>query len=201
MKEIVFYGRGGHGAVMASELTAIAAYKAGMQSQAFPFFGGERRGAPVKAFARIDTQPIRVHSQIYEPDIIVILDAELLKVARESVSSIALKAGGSIVINLPGRDAAEKYAAGLNANIGGLAFVDATSIARELGLVVAGWPVINTAMLGAMAKATGVIGLENMANAIEEYWPKPLADKNIEAARKGYEMCTALQRSGAEGGF
>ena len=194
MKEIVFYGRGGHGAVMASELAAIAAYNAGMQSQAFPFFGGERRGAPVRSFMRMDSEPIMLHSQIYHPDIIVILDAELLRIAQEGVAASTLKPGGSIVMNLPSREEAEKYAADLKLKESekGLSYVDATSIARELSLVVAAWPVINTAMLGAFVKATGIVSLDNLLKAIEGYWPKALAEKNVEAAKAGYERCVVL---------
>ncbi len=201
MKEIVFYGRGGHGAVMASELAAIAAYRSGMQSQTFPFFGGERRGAPVRAFTRIDSSPIRLHSQIYSPDIVVILDAELLKIAKDGVSSIQLKPEGSVVLNVQSKEAAEKYATDLLSNGAKLAFVDATSIARGLNLVVAGWPVINTAMLGALVKATGVVKLEDLLAAIEEYWPKDLADRNAEAVKKGYEMCAVIGGTEAKGGL
>ncbi len=186
---------------MASELTAIASYNGGMQSQAFPFFGGERRGAPVKAFARIDTRPIKVHSQIYNPDILVILDAELLRIEKRGVSSTELKEGGSIVMNLPSVEEAGKYAAGLSSSGAKLFYVDATGIARRLGLVVAGWPVINTAMLGALVRATGIVKLEDMLKAISGYWEKPLADRNIEAAKTGYDKCLIFSGARGAGGL
>ena len=77
MKEIVFYARGGQGAVTAAAVLVTALSKEGKYAQAFPFFGGERRGAPVKAFLRIDDKPITTRSQIYKPDCIVVLDSKL----------------------------------------------------------------------------------------------------------------------------
>ena len=74
MKEIRFHGRGGQGAVTAAELLAVSVGYSGKYSQAFPFFGVERRGAPVMSFCRLDEKPIRIHQQVYEPDVIVVLD-------------------------------------------------------------------------------------------------------------------------------
>jgi len=186
MKEIVFYGRGGHGAVMASELTAIAAYNSGMNSQAFPFFGRERRGAPVKAFARIDSKPILLHSQIYNPDIIVVLDAELLHIAANEISVQGLSKDGAIVINEKDENAAREAVKSINAKSTNVFYIDATSIAISLDLVVAGWPVINTVMLGALASATSIFSFSNLEKAIEGYWQAPIAKKNIDAARRGF---------------
>lgn len=192
MIEIVFHGRGGHGAVMASELAAIAAYDSGMQSQSFPFFGGERRGAPVKSFTRIDSKPIMLHSQIYNPDIVVILDAELLRIAMENINANSIKEGGSLIMNVPNEESAKKYIEELGISNTKVAYVDATSIASDLGLIVAGWPTINTTMLGALSKATDVIKLDGLVTAINGYWPKALADKNVAAAKKGYDSCKIL---------
>ncbi len=82
MIEIRFHGRGGQGAVTSAELLALAAIGEGKYAQAFPSFGPERRGAPVVAFCRIDEERIRIRANIYEPDIVVVLDASLLKIVN-----------------------------------------------------------------------------------------------------------------------
>ncbi|MEM0106688.1 MAG: 2-oxoacid:acceptor oxidoreductase family protein [Candidatus Micrarchaeaceae archaeon] len=186
MKEIVFYGRGGHGAVMASEIAAIAAYNSGANSQAFPFFGGERRGAPVKAFLRIDSNPIMLHSQIYTPDIIVVLDAELLHVAINEISLQGLNENGTILINGKNEDVARVAINEIKAKNIKAFYIDAISIAVSLELVVAGWPVINTVMLGALANSASVFSFDALEKAINEYWPQPLAEKNVEASKEGF---------------
>ncbi len=192
MREIVFYGRGGHGAVMASELAAIAAYNNKMYSQAFPFFGGERRGAPVKAFARIDEKPILLHSQIYNPDIIVVLDSELMHIAASEISINGLESNGYIIINEKGSHDADDAVKKLGAQTANVYYIDATSIAVRLGLVVAGWPVINTIMLGALAKATNIFSMDDLGKAILGYWPEELAKKNVDAAMQGYQNVKKL---------
>ena len=97
MYEIRFHGRGGQGGRMAAEAYALAAFLEGSYAVSFPFFGAERRGAPVRAFARISTEPILVRSQIYNPDYVLVLDESLLEVANVTEG---LKKDGIIVINL-----------------------------------------------------------------------------------------------------
>src|SRR4030066_755338 len=82
MIEIRFHGRGGQGAVTSAEILALAAIGEGRYAQAFPSFGPERRGAPVVAFCRISDQPIKIRANIYEPDLVVVLDASLLKIVN-----------------------------------------------------------------------------------------------------------------------
>ncbi|MGC8676503.1 MAG: 2-oxoacid:acceptor oxidoreductase family protein [Candidatus Micrarchaeia archaeon] len=192
MIEIVFQGRGGHGAVMAAEVTAIAAYNAGMHSQAFPFFGGERRGAPVRSFVRIDNLPILLHSQIYKPDILVVLDSELLHIARNEVPASNIKSNGLLLVNEDNEEDAKKDTSALGINGAKIAFVNATKIATDLNLVVAGWPVINTAMLGALVKASGIVPFENLQAAIRQYWPGEIGEKNVNAASQGYALAKFL---------
>ncbi|MDP6459466.1 MAG: 2-oxoacid:acceptor oxidoreductase family protein, partial [Candidatus Hydrothermarchaeota archaeon] len=96
MREIRFHGRGGQGVVTAADILAIAAFKNGKYCQAFPVFGTERRGAPVAAFARIDDRFIRIRSQIYEPDYVVVQDASLLDVVNVADG---LSKEGVMVIN------------------------------------------------------------------------------------------------------
>ncbi len=139
MIEIRFQGRGGQGAVIASEILATALYNEGKHVQAFPTFGVERRGAPVAAFLRIDSKPIRLRCQVEEPDHVVILDPTLIPVI--DVTS-GLKPGGWIIVNckhlpeLPGLDK--------NCRI---APVDAAIIAVGHGLGARTNPIVNTAIL------------------------------------------------------
>lgn len=175
MLEIRFHGRGGQGAVTAARLLAEAAFLEGKHAQAFPFFGAERRGAPVLAFARIDDKQIRVRTQIYEPDYVVVLDP-LLPEAVDVASGI--KQGGIIVLN------SKKSMQFPHAKT---AFVDATSIA----MATLGAQITNTAMLGAFAKATGLVTLESLIEVIKRYFSSKLAKKNISAIKAAYEQTRA----------
>jgi len=178
LKEIRIHGRGGQGGVTAAELLAKAAFKEGKWVQAFPFFGAERRGAPVKAFARISDEPILVRTQVYNPDYVMVLDASLLGVVDVSEG---LKSDGTIIINTrkkPEEIGIKNYR---------ITTVDATGIALELQLLVAGMPVLNTPMLGAFAKTTEEIKLNSVVEAIKEAWPGAAGEKNAKAAALAYE--------------
>ncbi len=177
MIEIRFHGRGGQGAVVASEVLARAAFKEGKDVQAFPFFGVERRGAPVTAYARFDDRPIRVKSSVYEPDYVVVLDPSLLGTVdvREG-----LKEDGLILLNT---DKAPEET-GLVASR--LAAVDATDIAIRHGLGSKAAPIVNTAILGAFAKATGVVGLDSILESITESVPAKV-EANVAAAQEAYD--------------
>ena len=177
IREIRIHGRGGQGGVTAAELIARAAYKEGKWVQAFPYFGAERRGAPVKAFARISDDPILIRSQIYNPDYVIVLDESLLEVANVTEG---LKKDGVIIINTR-KKPSEIDLAGYR-----VATVDATGIALELDLLVAGLPVVNTAMAGAFAKATGEITIESVVEAIKEEWKGADGEKNAKAIERAY---------------
>ena len=173
--EIRFHGRGGQGAVTAANILVAAAWKSGLWGQAFPFFGAERRGAPVTAFARLSKRRVRVHSMIRRPDIIVVLDPKL----PELVNVLeGLRPDGKIVINSP----KPPRLGGGNYTI---YYVDATKIALDLGLVLAGWPLVNTSMLGALAKAIG-IPIENVKDAIVDYIGGKGGEDNARAAERAY---------------
>ncbi|MDI6642711.1 MAG: pyruvate ferredoxin oxidoreductase subunit gamma [Candidatus Hodarchaeaceae archaeon] len=173
MIEISFHGRGGQGVVTAARLLAEAAFLEGKHCQAFPFFGAERRGAPVVAFARIDRKPIRTRTQVYEPSHVVVLDPTLPEVVNVAAG---LKRGGVIVMN------AKKIPTQLKG--AKVALVDATTVAIE----TLGVPIINTAMLGALAKATGVVSLDSVTEAIKRYFKEKLAEKNVAAAKRAYDQ-------------
>ncbi len=179
MFEIRFHGRGGQGSVLASEILAEAVFREGKDVQSFPFFGVERRGAPVMAFTRIDDKPIRVKMSIYEPDCVVVLDPSLLK--SENVTA-GLKKDGILLVN------SEKKPEDLRLEFRGrIATVDATNIALKHGLGSMTTPIVNTAILGALAKVTGIVSLESITTAIG----KSLDIKQTEntmAAKDAFDM-------------
>ncbi len=163
MIEIRTHGRGGQGAVVASKVLAAALFREERFVQAFPAFGVERRGAPVVAFTRFDTKPIRLRCEIYEPDHIIVLDHAL----TETIDITAgLKKGGWIVINSHASPEDFTYSDRFN-----LAVVDANEIAWRHRLGSRATPIVNTAILGAFSKATGLVGLDAVLEAISESVP------------------------------
>ena len=177
-KEVRIHGRGGQGSVTAAEVLAHAAFIEGKSVQAFPYFGAERRGAPVKAFARISDEPILVHSQVYNPDYVIVLDPYIYKVVDVTEG---LNKNGILVMNTT-RKPAEIGLSGWR-----VATVDATGIALELNLLVAGLPVVNTSILGAFAKATGEVKLESILKAVNETWSGAAGERNVRATELAYE--------------
>ena len=178
LKEIRIHGRGGQGAVTAAQLLAHAAFLEGKWVQAFPYFGAERRGAPVKAFARISDEPILVHSQVYNPDYIIVLASKLHEVVDVTEG---LKKDSVIVMNT------RKKPEEIGLKDWRIATVDATDIALELDLLVSGLPVVNTSILGAFAKATGEVQLESVLKVIKITWSGSAGEKNAKAAELAYE--------------
>ena len=177
MLEVRFHGRGGQGTVIASELLAQAAFLEAKYPQSFPFFGVERRGAPVTAFTRIDDQPIRVRTSITAPDIVVVLDPSLLRTVPVTAG---LKRGGLFLVNTEAPPEAH------GTSTGRVAVVDATSIALAHGLGTKSTPIVNTAILGALARASGIVSLESVLDAIARFVPaKPEANAAAAAAAYG----------------
>lgn len=178
MYEVRFHGRGGQGAVTAANTLADAAFRQGKDVQAFPMFGVERRGAPVAAFVRMDDRPIDIKTQIYQPDIVVVLDPSLMDV--EDVSE-GLKEGGKIIINSSRSPEAFDF--------GGAEVytVDATSIAVSNGLGTETNPIVNTAILGAYSRVVGNVDMESIHAAIEQNVPVK-HQQNKQAAREAYEQ-------------
>lgn len=176
MKEVRIHGRGGQGVVTSAELLATAAFNDGKFSQAFPFFGFERRGAPIVSFVRIDKCPIRLRSHIYNPDYVIVQDPTLIDVV--DVTS-GLRPDGMVIANT------EKEAEnlGLNAEIR-IRTINATKIAME----VLGRPIMNTALIGAFAGATGEVSVESIKNAVKSRFPGDIGEKNAEAVQKSYDM-------------
>lgn len=175
MKEVRIHGRGGQGSVTAAELIAVAAFESGMYAQAFPAFGVERRGAPVQAFIRIADEKIRLRSQIYEPDYVIVQDATLI---RDVNVFLGLKKGGIAIVNT------EKPLGSAVPPDVRIITVDATQIALD----VLGLPITNTALLGAFAAASGVIRIPALEIALRHRFSTELAEKNIEASRRAYDI-------------
>ena len=176
MIEIRIHGRGGQGSVTAAELLAVAAFDDGREAQAFPAFGVERRGAPVMAFCRISDGPIRMRSQIYEPDYVVVQDPTLM----ESVDVLAgVKAEGTVLINT------ERPAAELKLKTKARVV---TFPATQIALEALGRPIMNTAIMGAFSGISGAISFEAIERSIRHRFAGELGEKNVQAARKAYEM-------------
>jgi len=176
--EVRFHGRGGQGAVVASEVLARAAFKMGFEVSSFPFFGVERRGAPVTAYARIDSKPIRIKSSIYSPDYIVVLDSSLLKVIDVLDG---LKPGGSVLVNYPDGKKLEGVAPGFTYFV-----LDATSIAASYGIGSQTAPIVNTAIMGGFARICKTVALDPILESIRELAPSK-EEENVAAAREAYE--------------
>jgi pyruvate ferredoxin oxidoreductase gamma subunit len=163
--------------VVASELLAQAAFMDGKWPQSFPFFGVERRGAPVTAYARVDTHPLGVRTSIPTPDVVVVLDSGLL---RTQPVTDGLRDGGLVLVNT--RIPAGELVTPLRAR---RATIDANSIAVAHGLGSLTMPIVNTVVLGALAAATGVVSATALDRAIDEFVPARPAE-NRAAAADGY---------------
>ena len=175
MIEIRLHGRGGQGAVTSAELLAQAAINQDKYAQAFPSFGPERRGAPVVAFCRISDEPIRLRTNIYNPDLVLVLDPSILRLVKVNAG---LKDDGILVTNTKYTGAQIREELGFTQT---LATVNATRIAKEeLGL-----PITNTTMLGALLKAREVVPVEALIAPLEKRFGR-IAEKNIRAFRRAY---------------
>ena len=179
--EICFHGRGGQGAVTAANLLAAAALRDGNKGvQAFPLFGAERRGAPVRAFARISEEEIHLRSEIYNPDIVIVLDESIMDLVDVLKG---VKDDGKILINTRRKPIdfpfSKKYR---------VATVDATGIAIEHNILVGGIPVVNTPILGSVPKVLNRVTLESIQEVIRSKWTgkKELGEQNVQATQEAF---------------
>jgi len=188
--EIRWHGRGGQGAKTASLLLAEAAFNTGMYIQGFPEYGPERMGAPITAYNRISNEPLTVHSNIYEPDFVVVVDESLLK----SVDCTAgLKKEGAIVINT--KRTPEEVSVDLKGYEGKVYTIDARTISEEtLG---AYFP--NTPMLAAVVKVSGVLEVNKFVEDMEgsfrhKFASKPqVIDKNMAALKRSLQEVKGIE--------
>ena len=178
--EIVFHGRGGQGSVTAANLLVSAALKDGNKGvQAFPFFGAERRGAPVRAFARIDDKEINLRSEVYNPDLIIVLDESILDLVDVLKG---VKNNGTILINTTKKPNDFPFSKDVN-----VATVDATGIAIHHDILVGGIPVVNTPILGAVPRVLDKVTLESIQQAIKDKWQAGQATMNVNATQDAYD--------------
>ena len=184
MVEFRWHGRGGQGAWTASELLARTALDEGKYIQSFPEFGPERMGAPVTAFTRISTEPIRLHCAIYDPDVVVVLDNTLLK-------SVPVTAGlnrdeDCLIINSSEQPAVLKES--LRVTKGKVWTVPAT----EIALRILGAPITNTALLGVVAKSTEIVSLEGIQKTLKGRFRPDLAEKNFAVIQEAYKEAKVI---------
>ena len=188
--EIRWHGRGGQGAITASLLLADAAFNTGKYIQGFPEYGPERMGAPITAYNRISDKPITIHSNIYEPDYVVVVDDTLL----ESVPVTAgLKKEGAIVINTT--KSPEYLKEKLNGYDGNIYTIDARKVSEE----TLGKYFPNTPMLAAIVKVTGIMSddafLEDMKGSFKHKFAKKpeVIEGNMKALELALKEVTKIQ--------
>lgn len=174
MYEVRLHGRGGQGIVTTAELLAVAVFGEGGHAQAFPTFGSERTGAPVAAYCRIGSVPIRTHEPITAPDALIVADLTLF----DQVDILAgLRPGGLVIVNATACPPALAGQAGVE-------LIPAGDIAQRC----IGKPVPGTALLGAFAACSGRVGLPALLSAIHQRFPAHVAAANAAAARMAYKL-------------
>jgi len=172
--EVIWYGRGGQGAITASQIIAEAAYLEGYQGvTTAPSFGAERRGAAVAAFLRLSHEPIRIFSQVSNPDIIVVLDPTLLPALNHKTGN------GAVLILNSTKTPEDLYLKGYRR----IGIADVTSVSLENRLTLAGVAILNTPILGAFVRITGLVGLHSVERVISRMFPGEKGERNINTAR------------------
>jgi 2-oxoacid:acceptor oxidoreductase gamma subunit (pyruvate/2-ketoisovalerate family) len=188
MHEIIWHGRGGQGVVVAAQILATSAYIQGFKGvTSAPTFGPERRGAPLTASTRISDEPIRTFSQIESADISVVLDESLLEIVDIGGN---IKDGGLIIINTPHSPDEIK----INGRFE-IATVDAAGIALRHHLTRGGDIIVNTPLLGAFARASGLVSLENIEKGLVEKLSSEAASLNFSAAKTAFDE-TVIKKIG-----
>ena len=190
LHEVIWHGRGGQGVVVASQILAEAAYFQGYRGvTSAPTFGPERRGAPLTASTRISSEPVRVFSQIEYADVAVVLNESLLQVVDVLGS---LKRGGLIIINTACDPAAIAVEGCYR-----IATVDAADIALKHHLLKEGKPMVNTPLLGAFCRATGIVGMDAMEKGLKDKLGGGNVTANLMALRAAFER-TRTQDGGTD---
>ena len=188
LTEIRWHGRAGQGVVTAGELLAETAMEEGKYFQSFPDYGPERMGAPIKSYTRISDVPIEVHHQILYPDVIVVVNPNLIGVVDLTEG---LKEDGIAIINTPDSPAEVRQKLGLKS--GKVATLDATGIAMD----TLKRDIPSTLMLGAVAKVTGLVSLDSVIHVAKERLGEKLraevVEANVTALKRAYEEVTSDQ--------
>ena len=184
MKEVRIHARAGQGAITTGALLGAAAFAKGRYALAFPTFGAARMGAPMNAFVRVSDQEIRLRSQVYEPDYLLIMDPTLM---RGFDVFAGARPGGIAIVNQKDPVAPPEKAKDVKVYA-----VPGNDISQEvMGRPLAG----NTAILGAFAAASGEIDLPSLEKAIRERFSGKVADVNVEVAKRGYEYMKKLMNN------
>lgn len=176
------HSRGGQGAVKAAQLIVESVVDVGGYAHFIPFFGVERKGSPVYGYLRIDDENINLKCQVYNPDVLIIMDDTLLGMPQ---TFDGVKDGACVILNTT----KPREALDIPSNVGTIALVDATGIAAEK----TGVNIPNTAMLGAFAKASGLVDWDSLKSHIEAKF----GAKNLEAAKSSYETAVVYQGGAA----
>ncbi len=186
MKEIRWHGRGGQGTVTAAKVFAETATRSGKYVQAFPEYGPERMGAPLRAYNRICAKPLYMHCQVINPDIVVIVDPALIKNTEMVLEGTNDQT--TFLVNTNKSPGEVRKQLGLKS--GKIFTVDATKISLD----TLGRPIPNTPMLGAMAKVSGLIDLDNLLAQLKvdfgKKFSRDVIDKNVLAINRAYEEVT-----------
>lgn len=188
MFEFRLHGRGGQGLVIAASIFAEAVFHEGRFARAFSLFGAERRGAPVTAFIRVGAERLMPRNRIYQPDCVVVLDPTLSGIALKA----GLKAGGIFLVNAAEEGQKDLPEEAITANRFRLFTVDATEIARKHGLTVGGFPLVNTVMLGAMARVSGFASLDNLVESVKKRITTSI-EANVRAVNEGAEKVKGVE--------
>lgn len=181
LTEIRWHGRAGQGLVTAAKLLGETALGTGQYFQAFPDYGPERMGAPIRAYTRLSPDPINVHSQIENPDVVLVLDPTLLDLV-DVVEGI--RDGGTLLINTNQSAADIRGRLKLNGKQIRIYTVDASRIAID----ALGREITNTPMLGAFARATGIFPLESIISDVRRQFGKKLRAEIVEANVKAVQL-------------
>ncbi|MCB2173079.1 2-oxoacid:acceptor oxidoreductase family protein [archaeon] len=179
MNEIRFHGMGGQGAVMGALMLAEAAFNEGKYAQKIPVYGGMRRGGDVTVFLRLDDKPIRRTSGIYEPDAVIVLDPTLVK---HPPTRSGLKKNGVAIVN----ETVKPDEIDLGVPLSKVATIDASAISAEV-FGVRAIPIVNTIMMGAIARATDWVKLDSLFEPIMHTFPGRIGELNVEACKRGYD--------------
>ncbi|UCC94892.1 MAG: 2-oxoacid:acceptor oxidoreductase family protein [Candidatus Omnitrophota bacterium] len=177
MKEVKIFARAGQGAITTAAILGEALFYQEIYAYAFPHFGAARMGAPMNAFLRFDNKPVRLRSQVYNPDYVIVVDPTLIH--SQNVFS-GMKKGGVAIVSV--REDTKIGTVPKDIRL-------VTLPAERIALEVIGKPFSNTVLLGAFAKATGQVSLENMLEAVRKrFLEKPeVLQLNCQAVQKGAE--------------
>ena len=185
MIELRLHARAGQGMVTAAEIIAQAASMEGKYSQAFPFFGSEKRGPPVTSYVRIDDKPIHLYEEIFEPDIVIVAEPSVL---HEVDVCKGLKSTGFVIVN------SDKTPEQLKLNAKRVYVINGTGIAlKHLGLNIT-----NTVMLGSFVKVSRLVKLDSVKNALVEKFtgkfPQKVIDANLACIQESYDITKEVKQ-------